>query len=118
VTGGTFVLVAALTVLLVVLLSIRLLSFGVRGYKDLHCVAEGFGIIGICASLLAVPLLAATGWNWVSAGYRTSIINREYGTDYNVAEVFFASDVIETIRELERERYEINGDIFKHGGQK
>ena len=117
-TGGTFILIAALVVLLVALLSIRLLSFGGKGYNGRHFVAEGFGTIGICASIMAAPLLIAVVWGWVSAGYQASIINREYGTNYTMEEVFFASEVIETIRELDRKRYEINGDLLKHGEQK
>ncbi len=117
-TVGTFILMAALSVLLVVLLSIRLLSFGGNGYNDRHCVAEGFGIVGIGVSILAVLLLTAAGWGWVSAWYEASIINREYGTDYTTEEVFFASDVIETIRDLNRSRYEINGSLLKNGEQK
>ena len=117
-TVGTFILMAALSVLLVVLLSIRLLSFGGKGYNDRHCVAEAFGIVGICVSFLAIALCMAATWNWVSAEYKTSVINREYGTDYTTEEVFFARDVIETIRDLDRIRYEINGSLLKNGEQK
>lgn len=45
---------------------------------------------------------------WFSAGYEAQILNREYGTNYTQAEVFYASDVIETIRHLDRKRYEVN----------
>lgn len=117
-TGGTFILVASLSVLLVVLLSLRLLSFGGNGYRGRHAVAEALGVAGICVSLWGVVILITTAWGWVSAGYTTSIINREYGTDYTTEEVFFSSDAIETIRKLDRNRYEINGDLLKHGEQK
>jgi hypothetical protein len=43
-------------------------------------------------------------------------LNREYNTNYTREEVFWASDVIETIRELDRKRVELNGDIM--GGEK
>ncbi len=61
-----------------------------------------FGLIG----------LSITAWSWVQSDYKAQIINREYGTDYTREEVFFAADVIDTVRELDRKRIEINGDIF------
>ncbi len=68
-----------------------------------------FGIIlfvGVCV------------FGWLAFNYRASetkasLINREYNTAYTTEEVFYASDVIDTIRELDRTRIEINGNIGK-----
>ncbi len=71
----------------------------------------------------AAPLFASTGfvglviysclaWQYFAAEYRKDIINREYGTSYTQLEVFYASKVINTVRELERQRIEVNGDII------
>jgi hypothetical protein len=40
-------------------------------------------------------------------------MNREYGTSYTQEEMFFAADVIDTVRQLDRKRIEINGDIVR-----
>lgn len=55
------------------------------------------------------------GWSYISAGYKVQIVNREYGTDYTQAEMYWAKDVIETVRELDRKRYQINGNLMGHG---
>jgi hypothetical protein len=52
-------------------------------------------------------------WDWQAAKYKVDIINREYGAEYTREEIFFAHDVIGTIRELDRKRIEINGDIMR-----
>lgn len=52
-------------------------------------------------------------YDYIAAGYKKEIINREYGTNYTRQEVFYASDVIETVRELNRTRLEVNGDLLK-----
>ena len=49
---------------------------------------------------------------YVASQYQADILNREYGTTYTQTEVFFASDVIEKIRELDRKRIEVNGDVI------
>ena len=40
-------------------------------------------------------------------------VNREYGTNYTREEIFFAADVIDTIREIDRKRVEVNGDLLR-----
>lgn len=63
-----------------------------------------FGIVGlIVCCVLAVE--------WTGSKYKADIVNREYGTDYSREEIFYGSSVIDTIRELDRRRIEINGDI-------
>jgi glucan phosphoethanolaminetransferase (alkaline phosphatase superfamily) len=63
------------------------------------------GIVLICMCFVA--------WNWTAAEHKAKIINREYRTEYTQEEVFYGSDVIDTIRQLDRKRIEINGDILK-----
>lgn len=74
-----------------------------------------FGSIGGIFSLISgVGLIAciAYGFDWHASEYKAKIMNREYGTSYTQDEVFYASSVIETVRELDRKRMEINGDII------
>ena len=55
---------------------------------------------------------AFTAYSWVASDYKVAIINREYGTNYTKEEVFFASDVIDAVRELNRQRIEDNGNLI------
>lgn len=56
------------------------------------------------AAAIALIVYACLGYGWMASEHRARIINREYGTNYTQAEVFYASDVIETVRELDRKR--------------
>lgn len=69
------------------------------------------GYIGVVAVGLGAIGLFFSSFEWIAAQQKANIINREYGTNYTQAEVFYASSVINTIRELDRRRIEINGDI-------
>ena len=67
------------------------------------------GVIAICL----IPVLCTMGWEWRASEYKVKVINGQYNTNYTKEEVFYASDVIEEIRKLERKRIEVNGDLFK-----
>lgn len=41
-----------------------------------------------------------------SSMYKARIVNAEFGTNYSIAEIFFAEDVINEIREIKRVRLE------------
>lgn len=72
--------------------------------------------LGVISAILAATGLifyAFLGWNYMAAEYKADIINREYGTNYTQAEVYWAADVIDTVRELDRKRVELNGDLFR-----
>lgn len=74
------------------------------------------GVIGVILSIACVIGLIAYGiliLGWVGAKHQADIINREYGTNYTQAEVFYASSVIDTVRELDRKRVELNGDLLR-----
>ena len=70
---------------------------------------------GLIAFVAAIAALAygVFAFDWIAAEHRAQIINREYGTNYTREEVFYASSVIDTIRELDRKRVEVNGDLFR-----
>lgn len=82
---------------------------GCRSSTLSNVICPLMGIVG-CFAFIAYMVM---GFHWISAGYKKDIINREYETNYTQAEVFYASDVINTIRELNRNRFEINGNIAK-----
>ena len=68
------------------------------------------GVVGCIACLAAVCLLivyAVMVSSWIGAKYKADIVNREYGTTYTQAEMFYAGEVIDVVRELDRKRYEL-----------
>jgi cytochrome bd-type quinol oxidase subunit 2 len=105
-TGFLIVLLIglAITVLLVIIAS---KSYNWDGIAILLAVICGIIIFtGAC-------VFGACSFKYKAAEVIASLINREYNTTYTQAEVFYASDVINTIRELDRTRIEINGNIGK-----
>jgi len=60
-----------------------------------------------------VVFLTAAVWFYVSAGYKADMINAEFGTDYSREQVLFAGSVIEEIRQIQRQRIELNGDLMQ-----
>lgn len=58
-----------------------------------------------------------TCWSWFASEHQAKLINQEFGTNYTREEVFWASDVIEEIHEMKRQRIEVNGNIMGHGKQ-
>ena len=68
-------------------------------------VVAVLGFIGLC-------FYALIAFDYLAAEHKANIINREYGSSYSQLEVFYASDVIDTVRELNRKRIEVNGDLI------
>ena len=96
----------ALAALVVAFLANR----GANGHRDRHMISELFCMLGLGLCAILYCFLA---WNWIAAEHKMGIINREYGTSYTQAEVFYGSDVIDTVRQLDRKRYEVNGDLLR-----
>ena len=72
-----------------------------------------FGFTAIALGFAGLLFYSFAAFDYFAAEYKMNIINREYGTQYTQLEVFYASDVIDTIRELDRTRIEANGDVLK-----
>jgi len=75
-------------------------------FSDLVCPM--FALLGFIGLLV----YAAMAFSYLGAEYKANIINAEYGTNYTQEEVFYASSVIEVVRELDRKRLEVNGDLI------
>jgi len=90
-----------------------MLWYSDENYSGLGTLAGMFGFIFAVGAGLSAVVYAFAGWSWFAADHKAQIINREYGTNYTQAEVFWASDVIDTVRQLDRKRYEINGDLVR-----
>lgn len=83
-------------------------SIGPDFFNEFICpMLTILGVIGLLFYALVVG-------SYIGAGYKKDIINREYNTNYTQAEVFYASDVIDIVRELNRNRLEINGDLINN----
>lgn len=100
--------------LLVLLVASILIS--VYGHNNEIISFQLIGTIALCFSLVAAISYAVVWFDYVSSDSKAKIINSEYGTKYTREDVFFASDVIDKIREIQRTRIELNGNIM--GGKK
>ncbi len=100
-------------IILAAALSLFMLKVGNDGCSLWHAIAIIFGLFGCIAALMTSVAYAFTVWSWIASEHKTAIIKREYGTSYTREEVFFASDVIETVRQLDRKRYEVNGNLMR-----
>lgn len=95
------------------IIAAALLWYSGENYDGIGTMAGVLGFLLALAAGLAAVGYAFVGWSWFAAEHKAQIINREYGTKYTQAEVFWASDVIETVRQLDRKRIELNGDIMR-----
>ena len=74
---------------------------------------------GVIGALLAIAIgitsigFVYMGWRWLASEKEVAIINREYKTNYTREEVFWARNVIDTIRKIDRQRVEVNGNIMR-----
>jgi len=71
------------------------------------------GTIGMMATFILLVFYAISIYAWIGAGHKADFINSEFGTSYSREQIFWAGDVIEEIREIKRQRIEINGDLMK-----
>ena len=102
---------------LVLLILLTCISTALLYYSDhLDGISEFLaylvGFIGAGASTVFTIIGLILAYNWYSASYQAQVINREYGTQYTQAEVFYASNVIDTVRMLDRKRIELNGNLM------
>ena len=102
-----------IAIIIAVVVSVVLLQYGNNIYSGLGVVAAIFGTIVAIGAGLAAIAYAFVAWEWFAAEHKAQIINREYATEYTREEVFWASAVIDTVRELNRKRIEVNGDLLE-----
>ena len=100
-----------MTVILIALIALTSLSVWASRrewdwFSDI--VSPIFAAVGL-SGLAAYPLLV---FFYLAAEHKAEILNREYGTNYTQEEVFYAHGVIDTIRQLDRTRVEINGNLI------
>ena len=107
--------------ILIALIALVVLTFMIFMWAEASDIifAHILGVICTSCAILGLTAYAFAGWSYMAAEYKADIINREYGTNYTQREVYWASDVIDTVRELDRKRVELNGDLLgsKQGDQ-
>ena len=75
---------------------------------------EVIGVIFAMVGITGLLIYSFVGYEYIAAGYKKDLINAEFNTEYTQAQIFYASDVIDEIRELKRQRIELNGNLI-HG---
>lgn len=100
----------------IIMAVVLVIALSVWAEKDCewHNFIAGFmALILGAATGIAIIIFCFIVWSWNASEYKANIINREYNTEYSREEIFYGSDVIETIRKLDRKRIEINGNIMR-----
>lgn len=110
-------LMVFIAILVAFICSVLLVRIGDEGYSEWRFSALIAGFIMLLLTAMAALAFAMLGYKWLASNAKADIINREYGTSYTREEVFFASDVIDTIREIDRKRIEVNGDLMREREQ-
>lgn len=90
-----------------------LVWFSTTAYNTIAMVAGVAGAAGAVLTLVGLVVWSACAAQWFGAGHKVRIINETFGTHYTQAEVFWAESVIDEVRELKRQRVELNGDLFR-----
>jgi hypothetical protein len=102
-----------------ILTLLAILALGTIGYL-LATSRDGFleflGSISVLASLISLIVYIFSVSFWIGAKYKAELINKEFGTSYTQAQIFWADDVIEEIRQIKRQRIELNGNILQPQG--
>jgi hypothetical protein len=102
-----------------ILTLIAILAFCTIGYFLATSRDEFLGFLGaisVFVSLVALIIYIFSVSFWIGAEYKAELINKEFGTSYTQAQIFWADDVIEEIRQMKRQRIELNGNILQPQG--
>jgi hypothetical protein len=100
-------------IVMAIILVIVFAVWASRDYEWHNTLAGVLAVLLGSTTAITVICFCFTVWNWNASEYKANIINREYGTSYTREEIFYGSDVIETIRQLDRTHMEINGNIMR-----
>lgn len=93
------------------ILAILLLIHSERGYQVKHTITGFLGVLASIFSCVGLVVIAIHGWSWIASEHKARIINAEFGTTYTQEDIFYASDVIDEIRQIARHRYDIDVSV-------
>ncbi len=96
----------------VVLLGLSIVCF-VYDDNNNHILAVVVGVFSAAACFCMCIVIAIGGYCWVASGHKAKIINKEFDKNYTQEQIFYAESVVDEIRQLDRKRIEVNGNIFE-----
>ena len=99
-----------MTIILISIVALVILSL-IGAYSDLFFFSALVCPVFATVGFIGLIIYGFLAYGYIAAEYQVAIINREYNTEYTQKEFFYASNVIETVRELDRKRIEVNGDL-------
>lgn len=111
-------LVLVIAAIAALILGFLLYKWGDDNYSTFDWLFMIVGGLLVTVGGIALVCIIYFSISWHGSAIKAKLINREYGTSYTQEEVFYASSVINTIRELDRKRVEVNGDVFRDKDQK
>ena len=86
-----------------------LFKWGDEGYSGLHALAQVLSIILLGLQVIILIAGICIGVSFIGSGTKAELLNKTYGTNYTAKEIFFAEDIIEEIKRVQRTRIEIEG---------
>lgn len=86
-----------------------LFKWGDDGYSGLHTFAVVGSIVLLAIQVIILIAGICIGVSYIGSGTKAELLNKTYGTNYTAKEIFFAGDIIEEIRRVQRTRIEIEG---------
>jgi hypothetical protein len=111
-------IILLVAIFMLIILSAALIIYADEGDTIMYSLSCAVGVIGVLVSVVSLIVYICLIYDYIGASYKAEIINTEYSTNYTQEEFFWASDVINTVRELNRTRIEINGSISQKDGKK
>lgn len=100
--------------MLLILIAIVLLVVASFMLMNAHNgLAELLGVVTLPFVLVALVVYMFAGFFWMAAEHKAELINKTYGTEYTQEQVFWAEDIIEEVRQVQRQRIELNGDLVR-----
>jgi len=99
--------------ILISIITLIIFSIFLQEKFRMHYELQTLWLVVLILALMMLSAYPFLLFEYYSAVYKKEIINREYKTNYSQAEVFYASDVIDEIRDLDRNRIELNGSLIR-----
>jgi len=86
-----------------------LFRWGDNGCDGIHALAQILSITFLVIQVIVLIAGICIGVSFIGSGTKAELLNKTYGTNYTAKEIFFAEDIIEEIKRVQRTRIEIEG---------
>ncbi len=98
--------------ILIALVSVTVLGIWASSRSDRPLFSNNVAPFFATVGFFGLIIYSIYAYNYIAAEYKANILNREYQTNYSQEELFYASNVIDTVRQLDRNRIELNGNLM------